>query len=79
MILNVFLHYLQVQLSVEDIEMILDTLIYDGKLEQSIVAGGDTGQVKLYRAVNALIQPSGLMRMPCGSCPVSIYAGCFNA
>ena len=61
----------QVQLSVEDIEMILDTLIFDGKVEQSIVAGGDAGQTKLYRAVNPLIPPSGLMRMPCGSCPVS--------
>lgn len=60
----------KVQLSVEDIEMILDTLIFDGKVEQSFVAGGDAGQTKLYRAVNPLIQPSGLMRMPCGSCPV---------
>lgn len=51
--------------------MILDTLIFDGKVEQSFVAGGDAGQTKLYRAVNPLIQPSGLMRMPCGSCPVS--------
>lgn len=60
----------KVQLSVEDIEMILDTLIFDGKVEQSIVAGGDAGQTKLYRAVNPLIPTSGLMRMPCGSCPV---------
>ncbi|KAJ8309487.1 hypothetical protein KUTeg_014361 [Tegillarca granosa] len=64
----------KVQLSIEDIETILDTLIYDGKVERSIVAGqggsGDSGQVKLYRAVSPLIQPSGLMRMPCGACPV---------
>ena len=56
--------------------MILDTLIYDGKVEQSLVAGGDAGQTKLYRAVNLLIQTSGLMRMPCGSCPVSCT--CYN-
>ncbi|KAH3856902.1 DNA-directed RNA polymerase III subunit RPC6-like [Dreissena polymorpha] len=61
----------KVQLSVEDIETILDTLIYDGKCEQTIVAAaGDGGQTKLYRAVNSLINSTGLMRMPCGSCPV---------
>jgi len=66
-----FQHYLQVQLSVEDIETILDTLIYDGKCERSIMAGtGDGEQTKLYRAVNPLIESTGLMRMPCGSCPV---------
>lgn len=61
----------KVQLSVEDIETILDTLIYDGKCERTIVASvGDTGQSKLYRAVNPVIESTGLMRMPCGSCPV---------
>lgn len=61
------------QLSVEDIETILDTLLYDGKCERSIVAGaGDGEQTKLYRAVNSLIESTGLMRMPCGSCPVCI-------
>ena len=61
------------QLSVEDIETILDTLIYDGKVECSVVAGGEdsTGQVKLYRAVMTLVPTTGLMRTPCGVCPVS--------
>ena len=31
---------------------------------------GDCGQVKLYRAVKPLIPPTGLVRMPCGTCPV---------
>ncbi|KAI0217572.1 DNA-directed RNA polymerase III subunit RPC6 [Lamellibrachia satsuma] len=63
----------KVQLSVEDIEMILDTLIYDGKVERSIVAGGGGdagGQMKLYRATPHITQPTGLMRTPCGVCPV---------
>lgn len=65
----------KVQLTKEDIETILNTLIYDGKLERSIVAsagaaGDSTGQTKLYRAVNPLVETTGLMRMPCGSCPV---------
>ncbi|WAR19057.1 RPC6-like protein [Mya arenaria] len=42
----------KVQLSVEDIETILDTLIYDGKCERSIVAGaGEGDQTRLYRSV----------------------------
>ena len=69
------LHVLQVQLSKEDIETILNTLIYDGKVERSLVAGQGTsegnGYVKLYRSVNQLIPTTGLMRMPCGACPVS--------
>lgn len=70
-VLHVYI--LQVQLSVEDIETILDTLIYDGKCERSIVAAaGDVGQTKLYRSVKPFIQSTGLMKMPCGSCPVSL-------
>lgn len=69
----------KVKLAVDDIETILDTLIYDGKVERSIVAapGSSEGSssssgknTKLYRAVKPLIQPTGLMRMPCGTCPV---------
>ncbi|XP_064602738.1 DNA-directed RNA polymerase III subunit RPC6-like isoform X2 [Liolophura sinensis] len=64
----------KVQLSVEDIETILNTLIYDGKVESIIVAnpGGseDSGQKKLYKSVKPMIKPTGLMRMPCGACPV---------
>ncbi|XP_064621721.1 DNA-directed RNA polymerase III subunit RPC6-like [Lineus longissimus] len=64
----------KVELSKEDIETILDTLIYDGKVEKSIVAqaGGhdDAGDVKLYRAVLPFVATTGLMRTPCGVCPV---------
>lgn len=67
---------LQVKLTREDIETILNTLIYDGKCERSIVASaggsGDSGKVQLYRAINPLVETTGLMRMPCGSCPVSL-------
>lgn len=64
----------KVKLTREDIETILNTLIYDGKCERSIVASaggsGDSGKVQLYRAINPLVETTGLMRMPCGSCPV---------
>lgn len=67
------LHWFQVQLSMDDIETILNTLIYDGKVEKSIAASTDNpeDQVKLYRAIASLVPPTGLMRVPCGVCPVS--------
>lgn len=61
----------------EDIETILNTLIYDGKVEMTIIAakegtvGSVDGHMKLYRAVNPIIPPTGLVRAPCGLCPVS--------
>ncbi|XP_073484271.1 DNA-directed RNA polymerase III subunit RPC6 [Lithobates pipiens] len=66
----------KVELSMEDIETILNTLIYDGKVEMTIIAakegtvGSVDGQLKLYRGVNPIIQPAGLVRTPCGLCPV---------
>lgn len=61
----------------DDIETILNTLIYDGKVEMTIIAakegtvGSVDGQMKLYRGVNAIIQPTGLVKTPCGICPVT--------
>ncbi|XP_028314613.1 DNA-directed RNA polymerase III subunit RPC6 [Gouania willdenowi] len=66
----------KVELSMEDIETILNTLIFDGKVEMTVIAakegtvGSVDGQLKLYRGVNAVIQPTGLIRTPCGLCPV---------
>ncbi|XP_018606195.1 DNA-directed RNA polymerase III subunit RPC6 isoform X2 [Scleropages formosus] len=66
----------KVELSMEDIETILNTLIYDGKVEMTIIVakegtvGSVDGQMKLYRGVNPIIQPTGLVRTPCGLCPV---------
>uniref|UniRef100_A0A8D1KEE8 DNA-directed RNA polymerase III subunit RPC6 n=1 Tax=Sus scrofa TaxID=9823 RepID=A0A8D1KEE8_PIG len=67
---------ISVELSMEDIETILNTLIYDGKVEMTIIAakegtvGSVDGHMKLYRAVNPIISPTGLVRAPCGLCPV---------
>ncbi|MCJ8747537.1 hypothetical protein PDJAM_G00154480 [Pangasius djambal] len=66
----------EVDLSMEDIETILNTLIYDGKVEMTIIAAKEgtvgcvDGQMKLYRGVNSIIQPTGLVKTPCGLCPV---------
>lgn len=67
----------QVDLSMDDIETILNTLIYDGKAEMTVIAakegtvGSVDGQVKLYRGVNPILQPTGLVKTPCGLCPVT--------
>lgn len=70
--------YFQVSLTVQDIETILNTLIFDGKAEMIVVSDGamsnlEVGMVqrKLYRAIKALVPVPGLMRVPCGVCPVS--------
>ncbi|XP_040565524.1 DNA-directed RNA polymerase III subunit RPC6 [Lepeophtheirus salmonis] len=56
----------KISLKLNDIEMILDTLIYDGKIEN--VASEDSK--KYYRATESLLPPTGLVRVPCGICPV---------
>lgn len=64
---------LQVKLSINDIEMILNTLIYDGKIEK--ISSGDNKN--LYRSIQPLVNLPGLMRNPCGLCPVR-YIMCTN-
>lgn len=61
----------KVKLSVEDIESILDTLVYDAKVEKRVsvaISGGQTN--KLYRYIEPLANDTGFMRMPCSVCPV---------
>ncbi|ROT70030.1 DNA-directed RNA polymerase III subunit RPC6 [Penaeus vannamei] len=59
----------KVQLSIEDIETILETLVFDGKVERSVASEGAEG-VKLYRAVTGLLPTPTLMCIPCGVCPL---------
>lgn len=54
------------KLFVNDIEMILNTLVYDGKVEQILAGDGSN----LYRAIQPLLNSPGLIRTPCGLCPV---------
>nr|XP_061791828.1 DNA-directed RNA polymerase III subunit RPC6-like isoform X2 [Nerophis lumbriciformis] len=66
----------KVDLSMEDIETILDTLVYDGKAEPDVMAAKEgtpgcvDGRLKLYRAVEPVLAPAALVRTPCGLCPV---------
>ena len=67
---------LQVALTPENIETILNTLVYDGKAESSVVMGGGGGRevaaTTVFRLSRPLVSDTGLSRIPCGVCPVSI-------
>ncbi|XP_029160067.1 probable DNA-directed RNA polymerase III subunit RPC6 [Nylanderia fulva] len=56
----------KVKLSVTNMEMILNTLVYDGKVEQILAGDGSN----LYRAIQPLATSPGLIRTPCGICPI---------
>ncbi|XP_014255190.1 probable DNA-directed RNA polymerase III subunit RPC6 [Cimex lectularius] len=56
----------KIPLSEEDIKTILDTLLYDGKVERRVTLNGDY----TYRAVNSIVDSPGLVSLPCGVCPV---------
>ncbi|KAI1295569.1 DNA-directed RNA polymerase III subunit RPC6 [Halotydeus destructor] len=62
-----------VNLSVEDIESILETTIYDGLVEKSstiVKVGGEHKSINTYRSVEPALKTTGLVSMPCGVCPV---------
>ena len=58
----------KVSMSVNDIETIVDFLIYDGKVERIFMDSGGY-EIKLYRSVSSLTESSPLMSVPCGDCP----------
>ncbi|XP_051166706.1 DNA-directed RNA polymerase III subunit RPC6 [Leptopilina boulardi] len=60
------LHISKVDLTVEDLEMILNTLVYDGKAEKLVT----NDRTNMYRAVESLLDFPGLIGSPCGVCPV---------
>ncbi|KAI8435796.1 hypothetical protein MSG28_004023 [Choristoneura fumiferana] len=57
---------LLVTLDVEDVITILNTLVYDGKAESSMYPDGS----KVFRAIESLLPPPGLVQVPCGVCPL---------
>lgn len=62
----------RVELSTDDIETILNTLVYDGKVEKSVVSKQNE-QLSSYRAVDSILDAkkgTGFVRMPCGICPI---------
>ena len=68
------------KLSVDNIRIILDTLVYDGSAEVEVTAvmgdgrddeAEDEGTLRLYRVARQLIRDTGFNRIPCGICQVS--------
>lgn len=56
----------KIALTEHDLETILKTVIYDGKAQRILQADGSY----LYKAVEPLLPPEGLVQSPCGICPV---------
>jgi len=65
----------KVQLRLEDIEAILETLVFDGKVEKNVKENNK----KCYRSIERLVPTTGLVRIPCGVCPVSNNCGDIGA
>ncbi|GIX89256.1 DNA-directed RNA polymerase III subunit RPC6, partial [Caerostris extrusa] len=64
----------KVQLSIQDIEAILNTLVYDGKVEKSVAChtspSGEENLTNMYGIIKPHLSSCALMRIPCGGCPV---------
>lgn len=56
----------KIALDDEDLDTILKTVYYDGKAERILQTDGSY----LYKAVNAPLEPPGLIHTPCGICPL---------
>ncbi len=59
-----------VSLTVQDIESILNTLIYDGKIEKLSIANENGAKQNLYKSVKPIIDSTPFVRNPCGICPI---------
>eukprot|EP00596_Hydrurales_sp_CCMP1899_P002715 CAMPEP_0119035672 /NCGR_PEP_ID=MMETSP1177-20130426/2852_1 /TAXON_ID=2985 /ORGANISM="Ochromonas sp, Strain CCMP1899" /LENGTH=271 /DNA_ID=CAMNT_0006994297 /DNA_START=86 /DNA_END=898 /DNA_ORIENTATION=- len=66
----------KVELSLEELELVLQTLVYDGRLEEvrtsvlSYTGHTGTGQT-MYKVSKSINPPNFLTETPCGVCPVS--------
>ena len=60
----------KVSLTPEDIETILDTLLYDGKVERTVMPSANGQNRTLYRSIDPYIESCPTTRTPCAICPV---------
>ena len=61
-------------LTVEDIETILDGLVFEGKVEKSTTSDGNCNKkVKMYRSVAQPVPFASITKTPCGVCPVITF------
>lgn len=74
--INVVLDYIdklqisKVKLTVSDVGKILQSLVYDGLAERSASITETGAPFYEYRASEPFVKTTGLMRVPCGVCPV---------
>jgi DNA-directed RNA polymerase III subunit RPC6 len=63
-----------VSLTAEDIEPILNALIYDGKIEKmtgaSLITHENSTKQNLYRSIKPIMDSAPIVRNPCGICPI---------
>ena len=59
-----------VKLNEENMEAILNAIVYDGVAEKSVDVQPNGQTINRYRSVERLIASAGLVRVPCGVCPV---------
>lgn len=57
-----------VELTVDDVAMILNTLDYDGQIEEF---AGDSGEAEFRRTMMPIPENTAFSSVPCGRCPVS--------
>lgn len=60
----------KVKLTSDNIQSILNTLVYDGKADVTTEIGSDDDVIKKYRASSSMMQSPGLSCVPCGVCPI---------
>lgn len=56
----------KITLDEDDLETILKTVVYDGKAQRMLQPDGSY----LYKIIESLVPPCGLIQIPCGICPV---------
>lgn len=54
--------------------MLLNVLVYDGKVEKTFSGDGNN----MYRAIQPLLNSSGLIKAPCGVCPVRTFIAIYD-
>ncbi|XP_063726132.1 DNA-directed RNA polymerase III subunit RPC6-like isoform X2 [Symsagittifera roscoffensis] len=60
----------KVDLKPQDIEALMDLLVYDSKAEKNVKGSTELEHSTSYKLIPSLLPPSGLVCTPCGICPV---------
>jgi len=74
--LTIFTSDVRTSLQARDIEMVLNTLVWDGRVERCYGAAAASGPGVLYKATPTegsgvgIFSTSALVKVPCGACPL---------